>query len=573
MNNIIFIFFRRMRLPLLSLVTVFSITALGLTLIPGQDADGNVWYMSYFHAFYFVGYMSTTIGFGEIPYPFTDSQRLWVMFSIYSTVIVWLYAIGTLLTLIQDKTFQEALKELRFARKIKRLREPFYIVCGYGETGSALVVVLTERNQNVVVIDINPHVINLLKLENLRQFVPGLHGDAARPVHLIEAGLEHPLCQGVIAVTDDNDVNLKIAVTSKLLSPNLKVICRADSHEIEDNMSSFGTDYIIDPFDTFAIHLATAIQSPALNLLNTWLTGARYQALDHPIYPPQQGRWIICGYGRFGKTVYQQLKVNGIHPIIIESSPEITGLPESGISTDDWIKGWGTEAVTLDKAGIMDAVGIIAGTDNDANNLSIIMTAKAMNPDLFVIARNNLEENKRLFDAIKADIVMHPSSIIANKIGGLLSTPLLYAFMGLANQQTHEWASEMVKRVCLIVKEQVPELWELVINNEEALAVFNKLASNELVTMGHIVGNPKQRDEQLFAMPLLLQRNGTLTLLPNEAMPLQINDRLLLCGRLSARYKMEWTLLNKYALDYILYGEKTTHDWFSQLMSRSNNQM
>ena len=569
MNNIIFIFFRRMRLPLLSIVVIFSITVLGLTLIPGQDDNGNVWYMSYFHAFYFVSYMSTTIGFGEIPYPFTDAQRLWVMFSIYSTVIAWLYAIGTLLTLIQDKTFQQAFKELRFSRKIKHLREPFYIVCGYGETGSALVASLTERNQNVVVIDINPDVINFLKLENLRQLVPGLLADAARPIHLIEAGLEHPLCQGVIAVTDNNDVNLKIAVTSKLLSPKLKVICRADSHEVENNMSSFGTDYIIDPFDTFAIHLTTAIQSPALNLLHMWLTGARYQALAHPIYPPQQGRWIICGYGRFGKTIYQQLKVNGIKPIIIESSPETTGLPDSDISADDWIKGWGTEAITLNKAGIADAVGIIAGTDNDSNNLSIIMTAKEMNPNLFVVARNNLEENKRLFDAIKADIVMHPSSIIANKISGLLSTPLLYAFLGLASQQTREWASEMVKRICLIVKEQVPDAWELVINNQEAFAVFNKLSANELVTIGHLLSNPKQRDEPLFVMPLLLQRNGIITLLPDNTMPLQINDKLLLSGRLSARYKMEWALLNKYALDYILYGQETTHNWFSQLRTRS----
>lgn len=569
MNNIIFIFFRRMRLPLLSLVIVFSITVLGLTNIPGQDADGNVWYMSYFHAFYFVGYMSTTIGFGEIPYPFTDAQRLWVMFSIYSTVIVWLYAIGTLLTLIQDKTFQEALKELSFTRKIKHLKEPFYIVCGYGETGSALVSVLTERNQNVVVIDNNPQVINFLKLENLRQFVPGLHGDAARPVHLIEAGLEHPLCKGVIAVTDDNYVNLKIAVTSKLLSPKLKVICRADSHEVEDNMSSFGTDYIIDPFDTFAIHLATAIQSPALNLLNMWLTGIRYQALDHPIYPPQQGRWIICGYGRFGKTVYQQLKDNGINPMIIESSPDSTGLPESDISQDDWIEGWGTEEVTLDKAGIRDAVGIIAGTDNDSNNLSIIMTAKEMNPDLFIVARNNIEENTRLFDAIKADIVMHPSSIIANKIGGLLATPLLYAFMGLASQQSKEWASEMVKKICLLVKQEVPEVWELVINDDEALAVFNKLSANEPVTVGHILSDSKERTEKILALPLLLQRNGVLTLLPDDDMPLEINDTLLLSGRFSARYNMEWALLNEYALDYILYGEAPARNWLWRFVSRS----
>lgn len=569
MNNIIFIFFRRMRLPLLSLVIVFSVTVLGLTIIPGQDADGNVWYMSYFHAFYFVSYMSTTIGFGEIPYPFTDAQRLWVMFSIYSTVIVWLYAIGTLLSLIQDKTFQEALKELRFARKIKHLKEPFYIVCGYGETGSALVSLLTQRNQNVVVIDINPDVINFLKLENRRQFVPGLHGDAARPVHLIEAGLEHPLCQGVIAVTDDNDVNLKIAVTSKLLSPKLKVICRADSHEIEDNMSSFGTDYIIDPFDTFAIHLATAIQSPALNLLNMWLTGARYQALDHPVYPPQQGRWIICGYGRFGKTVYKQLKENGIKPFIIESSPENTGLPESDISADDWIKGWGTEAITLEKAGIHQAVGIIAGTDNDSNNLSIIMTAKELNPDLFVVARNNNEENTRLFDAINADIVMHPSSIIANKIGGLLATPLLYAFMGLANQQTRVWASEMIKRISLIVKNEVPEVWELIINEHEAVAVYNKLAADQPVTIGHIFSNVRERTEQIFAMPLLLQRNGILTLLPSDDMPLQINDKLLLSGRFSARYIMEWALLNEYALDYVLYGEAQSRKWFSRFLTRS----
>jgi len=558
-----------MRLPLLSLVIVFSIAVLGLTLIPGVDADGNVWYMNYFHAFYFVSYMSTTIGFGEIPYPFTDAQRIWVMFSIYSTVIVWLYAIGTLLTLIQDKTFQEALKELRFARKIKYLKEPFYIVCGYGETGSALVSVLTERNQNVVVIDKNVEVINFLKLENLRQFVPGLHGDASRPVHLIEAGLEHSLCQGVIAVTDDNDVNLKISVTSKLLSPKIKVICRADSHEIEANMSSFGTDYIIDPFDTFAIHLATAIQSPALNLLNMWLTGARYQSLDYPVYPPQEGLWIICGYSRFGKTVYKQLKDNGINPIIIESTPERTGLLESGIDRDQWVHGWGTEAITLEQAGVHRAVGIIAGTDNDANNLSIIMTARALNPNLFVVARNNLEENKRLFDAIKAEIVMHPSSIIANKIRVLLATPLLYAFMGLAHQQTREWASEMVKHICLLVKEQVPEVWELSINDEQAHAVFTKLKANETVTIGHVFANSIAREEKLFAMPLLLQRKGRLTLLPDDSMPLQLNDRLLLCGRLSSRYQMEWTLLNKYALEYVMYGQAPSTNWLWRFLTRS----
>ena len=39
--------------------------------------------MSIFHAFYVMSYTATTIGFGEVPHPFNDAQRLWVTFAIY----------------------------------------------------------------------------------------------------------------------------------------------------------------------------------------------------------------------------------------------------------------------------------------------------------------------------------------------------------------------------------------------------------------------------------------------------------------------------------------------------------
>ncbi|WP_293680163.1 ion channel [Thiolapillus sp.] len=150
-----------MRRPLLTLVLIYAASILGLVLIPGQDAQGNPWHMDFFHAFYFVSFMSTTIGFGEIPYEFTDVQRAWVLVSIYLSVIAWLYAIGTILTLLQDKTFQHAIKERRFAQRIRHLREPFYILCGYGETGRELARALTERGQHVVVVDLNEDKINL----------------------------------------------------------------------------------------------------------------------------------------------------------------------------------------------------------------------------------------------------------------------------------------------------------------------------------------------------------------------------------------------------------------------------
>src|SRR5690349_24712615 len=129
---------RRMRAPLLVLITIFAISVLGLSLIPGRDAAGHPTRMGFFDAFYFMSYTATTIGYGEIPQPFTGAQRLWVMATIYLTVIGWAYAIGSLLTLLQDRAFRQAIALRRFSRTVTRLREPFLLLAGYGQTGRIL---------------------------------------------------------------------------------------------------------------------------------------------------------------------------------------------------------------------------------------------------------------------------------------------------------------------------------------------------------------------------------------------------------------------------------------------------
>src|SRR6056300_524915 len=102
MNTLIYIMLRRLRMPLLVLIFVYAVSTLGLVLIPGQDDQGQPWRMDFFHAFYFVSFMGSTIGFGEVPYPFTPGQRMWTLVCIYSTVIAWLYAIGSSLAILQD---------------------------------------------------------------------------------------------------------------------------------------------------------------------------------------------------------------------------------------------------------------------------------------------------------------------------------------------------------------------------------------------------------------------------------------------------------------------------------------
>ncbi len=550
MENIVFLIFRRMRMPLLWLIATYAVAVLGFVLIPGQDAEGNVWHMDFFHALYFVSYMATTIGFGEIPYAFTDTQRLWVLFSIYATVIIWIYAIGTVLALVQAQTFQQAIVELRFTRRIRRLRESFYLVCGYGETGSALVHALTERHQHAVAIDIKQERVNLLRLENLREYVPALCADARRPLHLLEAGLRHRRCAGVVALTNINETNLKISITSKLLHPDITVICRADSHDVEDNMASFGTDHIYDPFDTFGQHLATALQAPCLYLLHEWLTGPSDRTLPDPIYPPREGLWILCGFGRFGKAVHKRLLDEGLEVVVVEATPGKTGVPEQG----RLVQGRGTEAVTLTEAEVERAVGLVAGTDDDVNNLSVIMTARELNPELFVVARENLLENQELFEAVAADMVMHPSSIVANKIRVLLATPLLSRFERLALFQEDAWACELVSRIVAVVQVAVPDIWEVEIAPEQAHALVQALQEGAVVTLQNLSRDPRERKRLLPCIPLLLIRGTTSELLPALDCRLSVGDKLLFCGRYCAHSRMEWTLQNLHSLNYIITG-------------------
>ena len=227
-QSITWLALRRLRAPLLVLLAAYTISILGMVLIPGIDDGGNPVKMSFFHAIYVIRYVATTIGFGELPFTFTEAQRLWIIISIYLTVVAWLYAIGSILKLIQDKAFSNALVEQRFARVIRRINTPFHLIVGYGQTSNLLIKSLTDYFIPVVVIDNDPDKIGELTLndQNYRVYVPGLLADVTEPQRLIEAGLCHKMCSRVIALTDDDTVNLKIAITSKLLNPKVEIICR-----------------------------------------------------------------------------------------------------------------------------------------------------------------------------------------------------------------------------------------------------------------------------------------------------------------------------------------------------------
>ena len=180
---------RRMRAPLIVIVAVYAIAVLGLVLIPGIDTDGNpAPPMSFFHAFYFVSFTATTIGFGELPVPFSNGQRLWVTVCIYLAVFGWTYTILSLLALMQDKPLQQAVAVGRFRRAVRRIGEPFYILCGYGETGTLLARSLDQLHIRFVVLDISPERTEDLVVRGFDVDVPALTADVRKPETLLIAG-------------------------------------------------------------------------------------------------------------------------------------------------------------------------------------------------------------------------------------------------------------------------------------------------------------------------------------------------------------------------------------------------
>lgn len=547
MQSVIFIGLRRLRAPLIVLVTSYSVSILGLTLIPGMDDQGNPWRMDFFHAFYFVSFMGSTIGFGEIPYPFTGAQRMWTLFSIYATVISWLYAIGMLIRLLQDRAFNAAITRQSFIRQVRRLREPFYLICGYGDTGSQLTGALLEMGRRVVVIEIDEQRLSELALAEETVSIPGLLSDASDSRNLAAAGLTHANCIGVIALTNDDQANLKIALASKLLNPTNMVICRADNRETEDNMASFGTDQIINPFDTFAQHLVMAHRSPGLYLLYDWFSRVSDSPLTAPINPPE-GRWVLCGYGRFGKALFNEFHHHGIDTTVIESRPVTTGAPEGTV------RGPGTEAITLREAGIESAVGIVAGTDHDANNLSIVMTARELNPRLFMVARQNRSRNEAMFTAANLDLVTHHSRIITGRIMTWLTTPLTHQFLLQASRKDRGWINELISRISGIVDENVPNSWVIHATAKEAPALYEALSRKETVKIHHIAREPHDRKRHMPCLALMLERRDQLHLLPDNDMEIEFGDRLLFAGKYDAAKGMALICSYTHLLSYVMTG-------------------
>jgi Trk K+ transport system NAD-binding subunit len=559
-SSVFILTLRKLRAPLLILIGVYAIGVTGLVLIPGVDAAGRPSAMSFFHAFYFLTYTASTIGFGEIPYAFTDAQRLWVILVIYLSVLGWAYTLTALLALVRDSAFRTAVTTTAFRRRVRRAGEPFYVVCGYGETGNLVCRSLDALDISFVILDIDPLRVDAIDLDTHRNDIAALTADARLPDNLLGAGIALPACRGVLALTNDESANLAVAIAVKLLNPGIPVLCRATRREIEANMASCGADHIVNPFRLFGEYLWDALHAPALHVLMQRLTGLPGEPLQAPS-PPPHGPWIVCGYGRFGQEVVDSFMREGLSATIIDPNPP----PEQ---QNRFVRGYGTEAGTLADAGVDAAAGIVAGTDDDIANLAIAMTARALNARIFVVLRQNLQANRALFDAFRADITLVSAEVIADECVALISTPLLARFLRIAEEQDERWATDVNARLEEAAGGKVPAVWSLRIDRLHSPALARALAAGETVTLGHLRLDPSQRSEHLDCLALLVLRDGEPIVLPEDDLRLAAADAVLFAGTAEARRAQSLIAHNIKTSEYVRLGIVRPDGLVWRLLSR-----
>jgi voltage-gated potassium channel len=144
-----------------------------------------------------------------------------------------------------------------------------------------------------------------------------------------------------------------------------------------------------------------------------------------------QDHYIICGYGRVGRSVGAEFRDAGVPYVVIDFSADaLEAARERG---DLLVEGKGTEDEDLDSAGLERARGLVASSDSDSDNLYITLSARAARPDLVIVARASDADAAQKLRLAGADRVVQPYSTAGKELAGLALKPQVAAFLDVVS--------------------------------------------------------------------------------------------------------------------------------------------
>lgn len=143
-----------------------------------------------------------------------------------------------------------------------------------------------------------------------------------------------------------------------------------------------------------------------------------------------EGHYIVCGFGRIGKVICKTFAAGKRPFVVVDNDPkEIGNLDELGYL---FLEGEASDDAVLIKAGIKKAKGLIAVVSTDAENVYIILSARGLKSDLFILARSSGEKSAdtKLLRA-GADKVISPYYIGGTRMAQVVVRPTVIDFIDL----------------------------------------------------------------------------------------------------------------------------------------------
>jgi voltage-gated potassium channel len=148
-----------------------------------------------------------------------------------------------------------------------------------------------------------------------------------------------------------------------------------------------------------------------------------------------EGHALVCGWGRVGRAAAEQIARTGQKVVVIDKD-------EDRLLTCDYphVLGDATQDEVLRAAGIRTARTLVASLDNDAGSVYVVLTARTLNPSLFVIARSRTDDAEPKFVRAGADRVVNPQRIGGNRIAAFAESPDVVDFLDVVmHEGDHEF--------------------------------------------------------------------------------------------------------------------------------------
>jgi len=238
-------FFKRLVFIAVILTAILVIGTFGFIFIEG-------W--SLFDSFYMTAMTLTTVGYGEI-HPLSYHGRIFaatLMLVGVTTVFVSIAILGETLIRLEMTDYFVGKRRDRMLRDIVG----HYIVCGAGRVGRSVIQELLRSESTVVLID--------NRVERARwatdKGVITLVGDATKDEVLRQARVE--TAKGLVAAISSDAENVYVALSAKVLNPNLVISARASDEQAEEKLRRAGANTVFTPYSFIGHRLAQSMLRP-----------------------------------------------------------------------------------------------------------------------------------------------------------------------------------------------------------------------------------------------------------------------------------------------------------------------